>query len=135
MQRLCSCAERRKLDFKTRKCVLLGYGTNQKGYRLYNLGRMKVIHSRDVVFDEISMPGIQTEEEPYHKCVELEIEEEHDVETPAAPIPPKSVSEEVPVDEQSIRPRDIYSKQTRARQVQSQPYVSLNRTARSLFRI
>ena len=93
-------AERSKLDSKTRKCILLGYGTNQKGYRLYDLGRMKVIHSRDVVFNEISMPGIQTEEEPYHKCVELEIEEEHDVETPAAPIPPNSVSEEVPVGKQ-----------------------------------
>ena len=53
-----------------------------------------------MVFNEISMPGIQTEEEPYYKYVELEIEEEHDVETPAAPISPNSVSEEVPVDEQ-----------------------------------
>ena len=44
-------AERRKLDSKAGKCVLLGYGTNQKGYRLYDLGRMKVIHSRDVVFE------------------------------------------------------------------------------------
>ncbi len=37
--------ERCKLDTKARKCVLLGYGTNKKGYRLYDLGRMKVIHS------------------------------------------------------------------------------------------
>ena len=27
-------AERRKLDSKARKCVMLGYGTSQKGYRL-----------------------------------------------------------------------------------------------------
>ena len=95
--------ERRKLDSKSRKCVLLGYGTNQKGYRLYDLERMKVIHSRDVVFNEVSMPGLQTEEEPYDKYVELEIKEEHDVETPATPIPSYNVSEEeeeVSVDEQ-----------------------------------
>ena len=28
---------------------------------LYDLTRMKVIHSKDVVFDEESMPGIQKE--------------------------------------------------------------------------
>ena len=50
--------ERHKLDSKLRKCVLLGYGTNQKGYWLYDIEHMKVIHSRDVVFDEIFMPGI-----------------------------------------------------------------------------
>ena len=37
---------------------------------------MKVIHSRDVVFDEKSMPGIQKEKEPSHKYVALEIEED-----------------------------------------------------------
>ena len=74
-------AERHKLDCKTRKCVLLGYGTDQKGYRLYGLGQMKVIHSRDVVFDETSMPGDQKEEESFPKLyVELEIEEEPVVE-------------------------------------------------------
>ena len=50
--------ERNKLDYKTRKCVLLGYGTSQKGYCLYNIECMKVVHSRDVVFDEISTPRI-----------------------------------------------------------------------------
>ena len=38
--------ERCKLDLKARKCNLLGYGTTQKGYRLYDLERMKVIHNR-----------------------------------------------------------------------------------------
>ena len=50
--------ERRKLDSKTRKFMLLGYGTNQKGYRLYDLGCMKVIHSRDVVFDKSFVTAI-----------------------------------------------------------------------------
>ena len=53
--------ERSKLDSKTRKCVLLGYGSNQKGYRLYDLDRKKVVHSRDVTFDEASTPGVEKE--------------------------------------------------------------------------
>ena len=87
--------ERCKLDSKTRKCVLLGYGTNRKGYRLYDLGRMKVIHSRDVVFDETSMPGIQ--KETAAKYVELEIEEKPVIEETVTHNPPDS---EVPVHEQ-----------------------------------
>ena len=71
--------ERHKLDCKARKCVLLGYGANQKGYRLYDVESMKVIHSRDVVFDETSMPGIQ--KESVVKYVELEINEESSVGT------------------------------------------------------
>ena len=92
-------AERRKLDSKTRKCVLLGYGTNQKGYRLYDLGHMKVIHSRDVVFDEASMPGME-KEETTTRYVELEIEEEPVVKETVTPNPPDYVTEDIPVDEQ-----------------------------------
>ena len=71
--------ERHTLDCKVRKCVLLGYGTNQKGYRLYDIERMKVSHTRDVVFDETSMPGIQKESAVNY--VELEINEESSVGT------------------------------------------------------
>ena len=39
----------------------MGYGTSQKGYRLYDVECMKIVHSRDVVFDETSIPGIQKE--------------------------------------------------------------------------
>ena len=65
--------ERRKLDFKANKCVMLGYGTQQKGYCLFDLEHRKVIHSRDVVFDE-TMPGLQ--KETTDKYVELKLEEE-----------------------------------------------------------
>ena len=44
--------ERRKLDTKARKCVLLGYGEQTKGYRLYDVAEKKVLHSRDVRFNE-----------------------------------------------------------------------------------
>ena len=69
----------KKLDIKTRKCVLLGYGMNQKGYRLYDIERMKIVHSRDVVFDETSLPGI--EKDTTVKYVELEVSEEPIVES------------------------------------------------------
>ena len=48
---------------------MLGYGAIQKGYRLYDLGRMKVIHNRDVIFNEDSMLGVQ--KEPTYEYVEL----------------------------------------------------------------
>ena len=44
--------ERGKFDTKARKCVLLGYGEETKGYRLYDVTTKKVIHSRDVRFNE-----------------------------------------------------------------------------------
>ena len=65
--------------------MLLGCGTNQKGYHLYDLGHMKVIHSRDVVFDKASMPGM--EKETTTRYVELEIEEEPVVKETVTPNP------------------------------------------------
>ena len=44
--------EQQKLDSKATKCVLLGYGSETKGYRLYDLKRSKIIYSRDVLFCE-----------------------------------------------------------------------------------
>ena len=44
--------ERGKFDSKARKCILLGYGQETKGYRLFDLIRRKVLHSRDVRFNE-----------------------------------------------------------------------------------
>ena len=41
-----------KFDSKARKCILLGYGQETKGYRLYDTAQRKVIHSRDVRFNE-----------------------------------------------------------------------------------
>ena len=46
--------KRKKLDPKAEKCTLLGYGTSRKGYRLYDWKTSSIIHSRDVVFNELS---------------------------------------------------------------------------------
>ena len=44
--------ERGKLDQKAKSCILVGYGEETKGYRLYDANKKKVILSRDVIFNE-----------------------------------------------------------------------------------
>ena len=44
--------KRRKLDKKSIPCVFVGYPTNSKGYKLYNLESKQMIRSRDVIFLE-----------------------------------------------------------------------------------
>jgi hypothetical protein len=48
---------RRKLDSKTRKCILVGYGSVRKGYRLYDRAASQVLFSRNVRFDERESSG------------------------------------------------------------------------------
>lgn len=61
--------ERRKLDSKARRCIFLGYGTETRGYRLYDPERERVFFSRDVLFNEsehgIEKESNQQEEQPY----------------------------------------------------------------------
>ena len=65
--------ERSKLDSKARKCILLGYGAETKGYRLYDVEKERVIHSRNVVFEESKLGIAEMEQkEPEKRLVELE---------------------------------------------------------------
>ncbi len=59
--------ERKKLDSEARKCILLGYGNETKGYRLYDPKRARVFHSRDVQFNEFSN-GIEVFNDEEHLC-------------------------------------------------------------------
>ncbi|KIJ26272.1 hypothetical protein M422DRAFT_89282, partial [Sphaerobolus stellatus SS14] len=45
-------AQRTKLAWKTRKCIMLGYEVGTKAYRLWDPKTRSVIISRDVIFDE-----------------------------------------------------------------------------------
>ncbi|KAJ9563977.1 LOW QUALITY PROTEIN: hypothetical protein OSB04_009137 [Centaurea solstitialis] len=69
-----------KLEPKSKKGLFMGYGDDVKGYRIWSLGKRKVILSRDVVFDEESMlrgvkgsstPSVQ--EENVSEQVEFEL--------------------------------------------------------------
>ena len=51
--------ERGKYDTKARKCILLGYGEETKGYRLYDAEKKRVLHSRDVKFMKVTR-GVHT---------------------------------------------------------------------------
>jgi len=44
--------ERSKLDAKSRKCIFIGYGKNEFGYRFYSPVEKKLVRSRDVKFME-----------------------------------------------------------------------------------
>ncbi len=63
--------ERGKLDSKTKKCTLLGYGSVQKGYRVFGHVTQKVLYSRNVKFDEQEM-GRPCIEEPAHRPLVLD---------------------------------------------------------------
>ena len=80
--------ERGKLDSKTKWCILLGYGSVQKGYRLIDPVTRKILHSRNVKFNEYET-GKQAmqDEQPAPHQVELDLvdgsesdEEERDIE-------------------------------------------------------
>ena len=55
--------ERQKLDAKSVKCILLGYGIHVKGYRLFDLEKRKVFYSRDVIFNESEKIDTQSQKE------------------------------------------------------------------------
>ena len=60
--------ERKKLDSKSKRCILLGYGSETKGYRLYDVEKGKVLHSRDVIFNESSRLKIDGEQQGELQC-------------------------------------------------------------------
>lgn len=44
--------ERSKLDEKPKKCVFVGYGLDEFGYRFFDPVQWKIIRSRDVILKE-----------------------------------------------------------------------------------
>ena len=99
--------ERKKLDSKSRKCFLLGYGSTTKGYRLYDPQKRKVFHSRDVIFneqkygfDDSSEPQKESEWQVYPEysdepmeTVESPAHSDEPSETADSPAPPPRRSE------------------------------------------
>ncbi|KAK2974052.1 hypothetical protein RJ640_006244 [Escallonia rubra] len=81
---------RTKLEDKSQKCILLGYGENSCGYKLYNPITKKVVMLRDVQFDEEQLWNWNDEGQKQKLILEEEQEQknednEHNV--PASPLP------------------------------------------------
>ncbi|RXN30143.1 Retrovirus-related Pol poly from transposon TNT 1-94 [Labeo rohita] len=78
--------ERKKLDPKAKKCILLGYGTETKGYRLYDSKLAKVFFSRDVIFNEsdhaFKKEPVANEDGAVNRYVELDCQEPDNEESP-----------------------------------------------------
>jgi hypothetical protein len=70
--------ERGKLDSKSRKCILFGYGSVRKGYRVFDPLTQKVSCSRNVKFDEQETqngPSVEEEESIPHPLILTPIDE------------------------------------------------------------
>ena len=66
-------ANRKKLDKKGRASILLSYLSDGNGYRLWDLEKLSVIKSRDVIFDDTSFPyGCKLKLSPAPQAVEIE---------------------------------------------------------------
>jgi hypothetical protein len=46
-----------KLDFRSKKCIFIGYSSSQKGYRCLDPQNNRVYISRHVIFDETQFPA------------------------------------------------------------------------------
>ncbi|BBG96388.1 hypothetical protein Prudu_005179 [Prunus dulcis] len=68
--------QRQKLDLASKRCIFLGYGSCEKGYRLYNIETEKVIISRDVIFSENECWDWNTKKETSVNIQLTEIREE-----------------------------------------------------------
>ena len=113
--------ERRKLDPKAKKCVFLGYGTARKGYCLYYPKTSTIIHSRDVVFDEVTRGNGSEEDE--RRLIQIENFQEEDARSdedldrsndmePERPVIPGESESVVPVPQRmstrAVRKPDYY---------------------------
>lgn len=105
--------ERRKLDPKATKCILLGYGEETKGYRLYDTEKRRVFHSRDVQFNEaMREEQLEPAEQEIDQLVELEFLDEvprnDDPPEEAPPIAPVEPEQPPRRSERVRRPPDYY---------------------------
>ncbi len=100
--------ERGKLDPKSKKCILLGYGRETKGYRLFDITRQKVVHSRDVQFNEEEKKDSNNAPNNSNTRVEVELQCDPDLthdDHEASDVAPTEESEIEPVVRRSTRER------------------------------
>ena len=89
--------ERSKFDSKSRKCVMVGYGTVTKGYRLYDTATQKILYSRDVEFNECikkSQIPSDSETEDYQLVAEFTTDSDDQDDQTTQPVEPTAVEEQ-----------------------------------------
>lgn len=59
-----------KLESNSRKCIFVGYGTSEKGYRLFDPDTGKIILSKDVTFDKNACWNWNYESENVIQCLQ-----------------------------------------------------------------
>jgi FtsZ-interacting cell division protein YlmF len=98
--------ERKKLDPKARKCIMLGYSSEVKGYRLFNPETQRILYSRDVIFNESKFyykektqenNEVETSKESKQLVVQLEVSEEEEKENEENDSNPGEIKEHRPV--------------------------------------
>ena len=102
--------ERQKLDSKSSRCIFLGYGTEVKGYRLYDLQRSRVLFSRDVLLDECSL-GMEMDKDSvgsHHVEIESDLTSNNDVPVIEQHTPNRHEESELRRSERVRRPTDRY---------------------------
>src|SRR5260221_11111320 len=62
MSSLCPCQKQKHISFepKSRQCIFIGYPPDYKGWKVYDPLTRKITISRDIIFDEQTMPGTKT---------------------------------------------------------------------------
>jgi hypothetical protein len=63
---------RKKLDQKSKECLMMGYSETTKGYRVYDIESRKIILSRDVIFNEREFPGLSLKRKTQEKTTDTE---------------------------------------------------------------
>jgi hypothetical protein len=58
--------DRKNLQPHTTPCIFIGFSEGYKGWKIYNPATKQVSTARDVIFDELSFPGLTTKDQPDH---------------------------------------------------------------------
>jgi transposase InsO family protein len=87
--------QRKKLDDRSVRCMLLGISEESKAYKLYDPDKKKIIVSRDVVFDEDkSWNWSKSDQEQLNDVPHIDVDEVSEMEFPQPPTEDAHVNSE-----------------------------------------
>ena len=102
-----------KLQPRSTPCVFLGYPTNHRGYKCYDLSSRKIIICRHVLFDEHTFPFASLHSPTSHTYDFLDDGLSsyviHHMQQPTTPLPPNSPTRPISSPAQPLSPTDFRS--------------------------